>query len=180
MKIRALRKNISVNSLNRKILGMLYLSLKISGALLTLWHTYSAVWPDCRVCQQCPRNFLQKKLAHLPPFSQIQSAPKALIFIVFNTYFVTFAPQLTHDSHLATVLPTCTLNLCLVHTRSRWKLPYSAVWGHIWSLKPNERWNEYCSLSNDSFQCLKHSYITTWQLTAISQSWPHKSQNLEN
>ena len=39
-----------------------------------------------------PEIFCRKKIAHLPSFSQFQSAPKDLIFIVFNTYFVTFDP----------------------------------------------------------------------------------------
>ena len=43
-----------------------------------------------------PRFFIEKKLAHLPSFSHIQSDSKALIFIVFNTYFVAYWP-LTHS-----------------------------------------------------------------------------------
>ena len=60
-----------------------------------------------------PRLFIEKKNS-APTF---QCAPKNLIFIVFNTYFVTFAPQVTHDLHLAIVLCTCTYDLHLLRTR---------------------------------------------------------------
>ena len=38
-----------------------------------------------------PEIFYRKKIS-APAFSQIQSARKALIFIIFNTYFVAFVP----------------------------------------------------------------------------------------
>ena len=68
-----------------------------------------------------PENFLRKKFsaprAFLFPYFALQAAPKALIFIVFSTYFITFSPQLTHYPHLATVLRTRTYDLWLLRTR---------------------------------------------------------------
>ena len=60
--------------------------------LVTLSLFLTQFSPECRVCQQRLEILYGKKLAHLPSFSPIQSAPKALIFVVFDTYFVTFAP----------------------------------------------------------------------------------------
>ena len=61
-----------------------------------------------------PENFLRKKFstprAFLFPYFALQAAPKALIFIVFSTYFITFP-------HLATVLRTRTYDLWLLRTR---------------------------------------------------------------
>ena len=64
-----------------------------------------------------PRYFKETILAHLgSSFSNIfslQFAPKVLIFIVFNTFYVIFAPWLTYEVHLATGLRTRTYDFWL-------------------------------------------------------------------
>ena len=82
-----------------------------------------------------PREFFKKKLstprAFLFPYFALQTAPKALIFIIFSTYFITFAPQLTHDPHLATVLCTRTYDLWLLRTRDLIENCHTLQSGHI-------------------------------------------------
>ena len=118
--------HIVTHTLHNQKHGSCNKAVDISQQLLTISRYQDAfAWPRMQSMPTVPpRFFIEKNCAPTFLFAD-STCPKALIFIVFNTYFITFAP--------CSALGNCFAHLHLrfvpsSHPTSLPKLPYSEVW----------------------------------------------------